>query len=446
VYRAVIERERHGDFLGKTVQIVPHIVAEIHDTMVRVAEESESDVCLVEMGGTVGDIESMPFIEAVRQLRRSVGSENTLFVHTTLVPVMGVVGEQKTKPTQHSVKELKSLGIQPDLIVCRGYEELKPATIKKISMFCDVPEEGVISAHDVNNVFQVPLLLDKQGLTNFILRQLKLDVPPPNLEAWTDFVNRAITSTQDVTIALVGKYTGLKDSYLSHLKAMEHTGAALQAKVHVKWVEAEDIEEGKMERSLGDVDGILIPGGFGHRGTDGKIFAAGYARENGVPFLGICLGFQTAVIDFARGALGLEEANSSEMDPKTPHPVIDMLPELKDVEDMGATMRLGAQDVDIQPGSLAAKLYGAERISERHRHRREVNPDYIGRLEEKGLKFTGRSLDGRRMEIAELADHPFFIATQYHPEFKSRPYKPAPLYKGFVEAAVEYRKGQAQKG
>ena len=313
-------------------------------------------------------------------------------------------------------------------------------------MFCDVPEEGVISAHDVKNVFQVPLLLDKQGLTNFILRQLKLDVPPPNLEAWTDFVNRAITSTQDVTIALVGKYTGLKDSYLSHLKAMEHTGAALQAKVHIKWVEAEDIEEGKMERSLGDVDGILIPGGFGHRGTDGKIFAAGYARENGVPFLGICLGFQTAVIDFARGALGMDDANSSEMDPKTPHPVIDMLPELKDVEDMGATMRLGAQEVDIQSGSLAAKLYRSERISERHRHRREVNPDYIERLEEKGLKFTGRSLDGRRMEIAELADHPFFIATQYNPEFKSRPYKPAPLYKGFIEAAIEYTKGKAQKG
>jgi CTP synthase len=421
------------------VQIVPHIVTEIRDTIIRVAEDSGADVCLVEMGGTVGDIESMPFLEAQRQLRREVGIDNTLFVHTTLVPVMGVVGEQKTKPTQHSVKELKGLGIPPDIIVCRGYEELKSATIKKISLFCDVPEEGIISAHDVKNVFQVPLLLDRQGLTSYVLKKMKLDVPPPDLEEWTDFVNRSVTASEEVRIALVGKYTGLKDSYLSHLKAFDHVGAAHGVKVQVEWIDAEDITDEKMEKVLGGVHGILIPGGFGHRGTDGKIAAAGYARENGVPFLGICLGFQMAVIEFSRNVLGLGGADSSELNGDTPHPVIDLLPEQREIEDMGATMRLGLQEVLIKPGTLAMNLYNKDRILERHRHRREVNPDYIEQLEEKGMFFSGRTEDGRRMEILELPDHPYFIGSQYHPEFLSRPYRPAPMFMGFVEAAKNFK-------
>jgi CTP synthase len=440
VYKTVIEKERRGDYLGKTVQIIPHITNEIKERIMRVGEASKVDVVLVELGGTVGDIESMPFLEAVRQLyRESGGEENCLFVHTTLVPVMGSVGEQKTKPTQHSVKELRAIGIIPHVIVARGEKVLDYEIKRKISLFCDVPLEAVVSAPDAESIYQVPGILDKQGLTDYLLRKMKLDLPKNNMKKWNAFVDNLMNPKGEVEIAIVGKYTELKDSYISHIEAFHHASAEARVRVKLRWLEGEDLEKPGHEKLLKGVDGILIPGGFGDRGVEGKINAIGYAREKKIPLLGVCLGFQLSVAEFCRNVLGWKGANSSEFNPGTKYPVIDILPEQEGVTDMGGTMRLGAHDVNLVKGSKASNLYGGKlKISERHRHRYEVNPKYIEKIEAKGLTFTGRSKDGVRMEVAELKGHPFFVATQFHPEFKSRPENPSRVHLGLVMAAKAY--------
>ena len=445
VYRSVIENERHGDYLGKTVQIIPHITNEIKRRITNVARESGADVVIVELGGTVGDMESMPFLEAARQLGRELGrEENVMFIHTTLIPIMGSVGEEKTKPTQHSVKELMSIGIRPDIIVGRCSEPLSESAISKIAMFCDVPEDAVISTPDARSIYEVPLNLEKQGVADYIIDKMKLGplTTPRDMAQWEDLVSRIVNPKKEVRIALVGKYTALADSYLSHLEAFTHAGAASECKVRIKFVDSDDLTTGDPDEILGDVHGILVPGGFGIRGVEGKIVAAGYARENGIPFLGVCLGFQIATIEFCRNVLGLEKASSTEFDPRTPDPVICIMDEQKGIVDMGATMRLGAQDVFVKEGSRAAELYGSTQISERHRHRYEVNPDYIDKIEAAGWKFTGRSECGTRMEIGELEGHPYYVASQFHPEFKSKPTRPSPLHQGLVDAAIAYMEGR----
>ncbi len=442
-YLTVIEKERRGDYLGNTVQIIPHVTNEIKDQIKRVAKASKADVTLVELGGTVGDIESMPFMEAVRQLHMETYADDCLFIHTTLVPVMGVVGEQKTKPTQHSVKELRAIGIQPDIIVARGAKPLRKEITKKISLFCDVPMEAVVSAPDAESIYYVPEILEKQGLTDYILGRFNIYAPVINSKKWDKFVYNLDNPKHDVEIAIVGKYTHLHDSYMSHLEALNHAGSDSKTRVKVRWVEATDIEKKGAEKHLGGVDGVLIPGGFGERGTGGKMMSATYARENGIPFLGVCLGFQLAVIEFARNVLDYEGANSSEFDEHTKYPVIDLLPEQRKIKDMGATMRLGANPIILKKNSKAHDLYKKLKISERHRHRYEVNHEYIKAIEKAGLKFTGSSPDGRRMEVAELKGHPYYLATQFHPEFKSRPANPSKTHLGLVFAAVKYSKSKS---
>jgi len=437
IYRAVIEKERNGDYLGKTVQIIPHVTDEIKDWMKRVGQREKADVVLVEVGGTVGDIEGAPFLEAARQLAMEVGRENVLFVHTTLVPILGTVGEQKTKPTQQSVRDLRSIGIQPSIIVARGEEPLQDEIRKKIAFWCDVPVEGVVSAPNAPSIYEVPIVLDDQKLTDYILHRLELPTKGEDLHEWRDFLDRLRNPERECTIALVGKYTHLRDSYMSHIEAFHHAGAATRCRVRIRWVESVDIEKKGAEPLLRGADGILVPGGFGDRGIEGKIAAVRFARENAIPYQGVCLGFQLATIEFSRNALGLDEANSSEFNKKTPHPVIDFLPEQRSVKAMGATMRLGAHEIAVTPDSKAAKLYGDTTIHERHRHRYEVNPAYIEKIEAAGLKYVGRSDDGRRMEILELDGHPYFVASQFHPELKSRPLRPSPIHLGLVRAAAK---------
>ena len=447
VYRTVIENERRGEYLGKTVQIIPHITNEIKRRITAVARQSGADVAIVELGGTVGDIESMPFLEAARQLGRDLGrEENVMFIHTTLIPIMGSVGEEKSKPTQHSVRDLMSVGIKPDIIVGRCSRELSESAKAKIAMFCDVDENAVISCPDARSIYEVPLILERQGVADLIIDRMKLApmTTGRHMEKWERFLDNIVNPSSDVTIALVGKYTALADSYLSQLEALTHAGAERCCHVGIKFVDSDTLLHGDPGDILGDVDGILVPGGFGVRGVEGKIAAARYARENGVPFLGVCLGFQIATIEIARDVLGLEGADSTEFEPGTKHPVIFIMPEQAGVTQMGGTMRLGAQTVLVEKGSKAEALYGADRISERHRHRYEVNPGYIDRFEEAGWKFTGRSEDGTKMEIGELEGHPYFVASQFHPEFKSRPMKPSPLHQGLVDAAIAYRKGRGQ--
>ena len=435
VYRSVIEKERRGDYLGRTVQIIPHITNEIKQEMKSVAARDNAEVCLVEMGGTVGDIEGMPFLEAVRQLGMEVGKNNICFVHTTLVPVLGTVGEQKTKPTQQSVRELRSGGIQPNAIIARSERPLDPEIKKKIAFFCDVPVEGVISAPDAQSIYDVPMIFEGQGLSDYLLNVLDLQATGQDLGDWKDFLDRLKNPTKEVEIAVVGKYTSLRDSYISHIEAFHHCEAAARAKVRLRWVESTEIES-QGPGLLDGVQGILVPGGFGDRGAEGKIAAIRYAREKRIPFQGVCLGFQLATVEFARHVLGMQDANSSEFDPNTAHPVIDLLPEQKSVKDMGATMRLGAHKIILSQGSRTAELYGSTEIHERHRHRYEVNPKHVKDLEEGGLTFAGRSEDGRRMEVLEIADHPYFVASQFHPELKSRPFRPSPMHLGLVRAAV----------
>ncbi|AHF80178.1 glutamine hydrolyzing CTP synthase [Thermococcus paralvinellae] len=435
VYSAVIEKERRGDYLGATVQVIPHITNEIKERIRRIARDY--DVVIVEIGGTVGDIESMPFLEAARQMQLEEGRENVAFVHVTYVPKLKVVGEQKTKPTQHSVKELRSLGIQPDAIVARSEDPLEESARKKISLFTNVPEEAVISAYDVEDTYEVPLLLEREGLGKYLVKRLGLENREPELKAWEKMVAKYKSLKDSVEIAIVGKYVKLKDSYLSIIEALKHSSVANEVKVKIRWIEAEDVEKygtGLLE----GVDGIIVPGGFGARGTEGKMMAIRYARENNIPFLGICFGFQLTVVEFARNVLGLKGAHSTEIDPNTPYPVVDLLPEQRGIDKLGGTMRLGAYPVKIKPNTLAHRVYGTELVYERHRHRWEVNPDYIEEFERAGLIFSGISGDDRRrMEILELPEHRYFIATQFHPEFKSRPMKPAPVFRGLVKAAKE---------
>jgi len=437
VYRSVIEKERNGDYLGKTVQIIPHITDEIKDRLRKIGERDGADVVLVEVGGTVGDIEGAPFLEAARQLAMEVGKENMLFVHTTLVPILATVGEQKTKPTQQSVRDLRSIGIQPSVIVARGDEPLQEDIRKKIAFFCDVPAEAVVSAPNASSVYEVPIILDDQGLTGYVMERLMLQARQEDLREWREFLDRLRNPERECTIALVGKYTHLRDSYLSHIEAFHHASAAARCRVRLRWVESVDIQQKGADPLLRGADGILVPGGFGDRGIEGKIAAVEYARVNGIPFQGVCLGFQLATVEFARHVLGLEDANSSEFKPKTPHPVIDLLPEQRSVKAMGATMRLGAHEVTLEPGCVTAKAYGDTSIHERHRHRYEVNPGYIEKLEAAGLKYVGRSDDGRRMEVLELQGHPYFVASQFHPELRSRPLRPSPIHLGLVRAAAK---------
>ncbi|MBU1159121.1 MAG: CTP synthase (glutamine hydrolyzing) [Candidatus Thermoplasmatota archaeon] len=440
VYGNVIEKERDGHFLGKTVQIIPHITNEIKSMISNVGIKSGAEVVIVELGGTVGDIESMPFLEAMRQMHSEMGHENILFVHTTLVPTLGSLKEQKTKPTQHSVRELRGLGIQPDVIVARCERPLEDSARKKIALFCDVPLEAVVSAPDAKSIYQVPIFLDEQGLPDYLMKRMNINVPKDGLKEWKKFLNKVMNPKHEVKIALVGKYMDQYDSYMSHYEALAHAGAELDTKVTFIRLEAEDIEKDNPKKFLDDADGVLIPGGFGSRGAEGKIEAIKHARMNKVPFLGVCLGFQLATVEFSRNVLQMHDANSTEFDSHTSHPVIDILPEQKNVTRMGATMRLGAQAIVIEKGSKAEKMYGSNEISERHRHRYEVNPHYIDRIQESGLKYTGRSPDGKRMEIFELDGHPFFMGSQFHPEFKSRPQKPAHMHFGLVKAALEFSK------
>jgi CTP synthase len=437
IYGEVIRRERRGDYLGQTVQIIPHVTDLIKSRVRQVARESRAEICLVEVGGTVGDIESMPFIEAMRQLSLEEKKEDVAFIHLTLVPVLDVVGEQKTKPTQHSVKQLLAAGISPDILICRSRSPLSENAKRKISLFCNVPENAVISAPDVENVYRLPLLLDEEGLGDLLVRRLDLENRGRNMTGWKEVVERMERATRVVRIAMVGKYIRFPDTYLSINEALKHAAGVNDCRVEINWIDAE-----RFERSGGDLemlrsyDGVLVPGGFGQRGSEGKIAAIAYAREHLIPFLGLCFGFQLAVVEFAR-SIGMKGANSTEINPRTPHPVIDLLPEQKKVAEMGGTMRLGAHEVIISRGTRAFQIYGRERISERHRHRYEVNPRYIGRLVRKGLLFSGRSADGRRMEILELPGREFFLATQFHPEFKSRPGKPAPVFDAFIKAALK---------
>ncbi|WP_144798344.1 CTP synthase [Halorubrum depositum] len=430
-YQHVIERERAGDYLGKTVQIIPHVTDDIKR---RIREAAEgSDVCLVEIGGTVGDIESMPFLEALRQFAHEEDDEDILFTHVTLVPY-SKNGEQKTKPTQHSVKELRSIGLQPDILVGRSEDRLDPETKEKIALFCDVPTDAVFSNPDVEDIYHVPLMVEDEGLDEHVMERLGLaEEALPKAERsteWRELVTR--DRDRELDVALVGKYA-LEDAYMSIHEALKHAGIQTGTEVNVLWVDADETTERHEER-LASADAVVVPGGFGSRGTDGKIEAVRYARENGVPFLGLCLGFQMAVVEHARNVLGLAGAHSAEIDPDTPHPVIDLLPEQYETEDMGGTMRLGAHETDIEPGTLAARVYGADSCTERHRHRYEVNPEYIDRLEADGLTFSGKA--DNRMEILERPDHPFFFGTQAHPEFRSRPDRASPPFVALVEAAL----------
>jgi CTP synthase len=436
VWDRVLRKERKGEYLGSTVQVIPHITNEIKARIRSVAEATDTDVVITEIGGTVGDIESLPFLEAIRQFRREAGPENVLYLHVTLVPFIETAGELKTKPTQHSVNELRRIGIHPDVLVCRSTEPLQREIREKIALFADVDVDAVITNPDVRDVYLVPIALHDQGLDELVCRKLSIDAPPPDLEEWLELTERINERDSLVEIALVGKYVKLHDAYLSVHEALKHAGIATGCQVHVRWVDAEEmtIEEARAE--LADVDGVLVPCGFGSRGWEGKVLACRVAREDGIPYLGICLGMHVAVSDFARHVAGLDGANSTEMDPETPHPVIDLLPEQKEIEDLGGTMRLGAQAVELAEGSRARDVYGDEEmIAERHRHRYEVNNAYRQQLVDRGLVISGTFQEGRLVEIVELTDHPWFVASQFHPEFKSRPTRPAPLFFGFVSAA-----------
>ncbi len=443
VYSAVIAKERRGDYLGKTVQVIPHITDEIKERVRSLADTEQADLVIVEIGGTVGDIESLPFLEAIRQLRNEVGRENCAFVHVSLMPFIGPSGELKTKPTQHSVKELRSLGLQPDAIVCRTDRPIGRNLKEKISLLCDVPMSGVISAMDVESIYEVPLILHKEGLDDEVARHLGIEATP-DLSEWEALVDRVHAAQEPVRVAVVGKYVDLRDAYLSVMEALRHGGFHHGANVEIDWVTSDDLGGQATEDALGSADGILVPGGFGVRGVEGKVAAVRFARERKIPFLGICLGLQVAVVEFARNVCGLEGANSAEFDPATPHPVIDLLPEQKNVTDMGASMRLGAQACHIEPGTLAAKAYGEEVVYERHRHRFEVNPAYHETLTGCGMIVSGSSQKGRLAEIIELPDHPFFVAGQFHPELRSRPTDPHPLFRDFVAAAVAQRRSRAE--
>jgi CTP synthase len=436
VYFSVIQKERRGDYLGRTVQVIPHITDEIKASIRRVAKGA--DVVIIEVGGTVGDIEGLPFLEAIRQFKKDVGRENVIYVHLTLVPFMQAAAELKTKATQHSVKELRAIGIQPDILLCRTDRYLPPGIKSKIALYCDVEEEAVITAKDVESVYEVPLVFHKEGLDDMVSKLLGLEPRPTDLSRWEAVVKRVKAPRTETRIAVVGKYIEIKDSYKSLTEALAHGGIANEARVDVRWVDAEQVEREGAARHFADVHGILVPGGFGDRGIEGKIEAVRYAREQRVPYLGICLGMQCAVIEFARHVCGLAGANSAEFDPAATDKVVDLLPEQRNLADKGGTMRLGLYPIVLGEGSLASRLYGQGIIQERHRHRYEVNNDYLAELEKSGLRISGIWAEKQLVEIVEIPEHPYFVAGQFHPEFRSRPWEPHPLFAGFVKAALEH--------
>jgi CTP synthase len=451
IYESVIAKERRGDYLGATVQVIPHITDEIKQSVKRGA--GDADICLVEIGGTVGDIESLPFLEAIRQMGIELGHDRVVYVHLTLVPYIATSSEIKTKPTQHSVKELRSIGIQPDILVCRSEHPLPEEQRKKIALFTNVQEAAVISAYDVDDLYKIPAMMHEQGFDDIVARQLDLEIPPADLGEWQAIVEAKKNPTAEVNIAMVGKYVDLKDSYISLVEALLHGGIHTQTRVNIRFVEAQDIEEQGLD-CLRDIDGIVVPGGFGDRGIEGKIQAVRFARENGVPYLGICLGMQVAVIEAARHMAGLDGAMSTEFDRSTPHPVVGLITEWQtstgaveqrdERSGMGGTMRLGAQEISLVEGSLAARTYGRTRIEERHRHRYEVNNNYRERLEQTGIRFSGLSVDDL-VEMVEIPGHPWFLASQFHPEFTSNPRDGHPLFKGFITAARQHRGGELPK-
>lgn len=440
IYQAVLAAERRGDYLGKTVQVIPHITDEIKRRVKRLATD-DVDVVITEVGGTVGDIEILPFLEALRQFRKDVGRDNVCYIHVTLVPFIGPSGEQKTKPTQHSVTELRSRGIQPDVIVCRSEEPLSVALKSKISSLCDVDERAVVNAADAKNIYELPLVLHNEGLDDEVCRVLKLE-GTPNLDPWKAIVAKVEAATKPVRIGLIGKYIQLPDAYLSVVESLKHAGFHHGAKVEIEWIQAEEVEGLMAEGRLAHLDGMVIPGGFGDRGIEGKIAAAGYAREHGVPCLGLCLGLQMMSIDFARNVLGLAGANSTEVDPLTPHPIIDLMNDQRDVTDMGGTMRLGAYYAVLQPGTKVYDAYGEQVVSERHRHRYEFNSAYRTRFESAGFVCSGTSPDNRLVEFIELSGHPFWVGTQAHPEFKSRPDRAHPLFRELIGASLARADGR----
>lgn len=439
IYWSVISKERKGDYLGGTVQVIPHITNEIKQRVYRVAKESNVDVVITEIGGTVGDIESLPFLEAIRQIKYEVGRDDVCFIHVTLIPYLKKTGELKTKPTQHSVKELRSIGIQPDIIVCRTEKALSKELKDKIGLFCNVDSGSVIQNVDAENIYQVPLLLESEGLDSAVVKKLDLDCKECDMGEWRTLVNNIMNPTHKVKIALVGKYVELHDAYLSVVEALKHGGFANNSDVEIKWVNSCDVNKNNADKILSDADGILIPGGFGDRGIDGKILAAQYARENKIPFFGICLGMQCAVIEFARNAAGMKDAHSSEINPNTPYPVIDLMPEQRDIDEKGGTMRLGLYPCKLKQNSISYNCYKDELIYERHRHRYEFNNQYRDVLAAKGMIFAGTSPDDKLVEIIEIADHPWFVGVQFHPEFKSRPNRPHALFKDFIRASLENR-------
>lgn len=437
IYWTVLNKERRGDYLGGTVQVIPHITNEIKERIYRVARESHPDVVITEIGGTVGDIESQPFLEAIRQMRSDIGRENVLYLHVTLVPYLAASGELKTKPTQHSVKELRGLGIQPNVLVCRAEHEISNEMKEKLALLCDIDLESIVQTIDAPTIYEVPLTLQKEGLDDIVLRHFGLEAPPADMTEWKAMVERIKSPSREVEIAIVGKYVELPDAYLSVAEALRHAATEHSAKVKIRWVNSEEIEEKSAEDLLQGAKGILVPGGFGNRGIEGKIEAIRYARENKVPFLGICLGMQCAIIEFARNVCKMEGANSTEFDEDTAYPVIDILPEQKDIEDKGGTMRLGLSPVKLGEDSKVYASYNENVIYERHRHRYEMNNQYRKELEDAGLRFSGTSPDGRLVEVTEYPDHPWFVASQFHPEFKSRPNRPHPLFRDFINAALK---------
>ncbi|KYP81440.1 CTP synthase [Ferroacidibacillus organovorans] len=434
VYFSVLNKERRGDYLGGTVQVIPHITNEIKERIMRAATP-ETDVVITEIGGTVGDIESLPFLEAIRQMKSDVGRENIIYIHVTLIPLMRLGGEIKTKPTQHSVAELRSIGISPQVIVCRTEVPLSTEVRRKIALFCDIEETAVIEARDAESLYEVPLMLQSEGLDEYVVRYLKLDCPPAELREWTTMVERIKSLSHTVRIALVGKYVALHDAYLSVAEALFHGGVANGVNVEIDWIHSEELNASNVDSKLSGADGILVPGGFGDRGIEGKIEAIRYARENKIPFYGICLGMQMAVVEYARNVLGWRDANSSEINELTTHPVIDLMPDQYDVSDKGGTMRLGGYPCVLVPGTKAARAYGTLQVIERHRHRYEYNNEFREALNKAGLQVSGASPDDRLVEIVEIEDHPWFVGVQFHPEFTSRPNRAQPLFREFVSAA-----------
>lgn len=443
VYADVIARERRGDYLGGTIQVIPHITDEIKRAMHKVARLSEADIVLVEVGGTVGDIESLPFLEALRQMRSDLGRKNTLYVHVTFLPYIGASGELKTKPTQHSVRELRGIGIHPDIIVARADHEIPKEHVAKIALFCDVPERAVIPAQTSDILYNIPLLLRETGLDDYVVERLNLKtVVQPDLLEWRTMIEDIRQPRQTVRIGIVGKYVELHDAYMSVREALYHAGIANHRKVDVEWVQSGDLEKGKGWEQLADVDGIVVPGGFGERGIEGKIMAARWARQNKIPYLGLCLGMQVMCLEFGRFVLGTDDVNSTEFDEQTEHPVISLMADQHDITNMGGTMRLGAYPCYLTQGTKAAAAYGLEQVDERHRHRWEFNNSYRALMEEHGMVFSGLSPNGRLVEIAEIKEHPFMLGSQFHPEFKSRPNRPHPLFKAFVAAAAARQEGR----